>query len=165
MMMNNKDLEPLIAELIKIQAEFYTEFKVSDIYTNSKFFEILVADSLNHQLIPGHSGSRDAKNEKGEYEYKHFKETSCNHTWTFNDFSDNTIKKLVDIEAVLFVHINDVGSIPVFDWYYYVPGKVISDYLTKKTIMIKNTRKMINVGPNQIEKNYKHYLCLIILKG
>ena len=148
----NEELEDLISELIKIQEEFYKKFKVKDIYTNSKFFEILVADSLNHQLIPGHSGSRDAKDEKGEYEYKHFKETSCNHTWTFNDFSDNTIAKLNEIEAVIFVHINDTGDVPIFDWYYSVPGRIISDYLKEKTVAIKNTRKMINVGPTQIEK-------------
>ena len=62
--MENKELESLISELIKIQAEFYKEFKVKDIYTNSKIFEILVANSLNHQLIPGHSGSRDARDER-----------------------------------------------------------------------------------------------------
>ena len=149
----NQELKELISELVKIQDEFYKRFKVKDIYTNSKFFEILIANSLNHQLIPGHSWSRDAKDKKGEYEYKHFNETSCNHTWTFNDFSDNTIKKLKEIEAVIFAHINDTGNNPIFDWYYYVPGKIISDYLTKTTIRIENTRKMINVSPNQIEKD------------
>lgn len=150
-MENNEELKKLITELITIQSEFNKKFGVNDIYTNSKFFEILIADSLNHQLIPGHSGSRDARDKLGEYEYKHYKETSCNHTWTFNDFSDTTIQKLNDIQAVIFVHIDDTKDMPIFDWCYIVPGKIICKYLKEKTVLIKNTRKMINVGPNQIE--------------
>jgi len=150
--MDNRDeLKELISKLGRIQGEFYKKFGVKDIYTNSKFFEILIANVLNHLLIPGHSGSRDAKDKEGEYEYKHFKETSGNHSWTFNDFSDNTIHKLKDIEAVIFAHIDDTGDSPLFDWYYYVPGITISDYLAKATVKIGNTRMMINISPKQIE--------------
>jgi len=78
-------LKELFNELKKIQSFFVEKYGVDDIYSNSKIFEILIANELNHILIPGHSGSKDAKDEDGnEYEYKHFKETSGNHSWTFN---------------------------------------------------------------------------------
>ncbi|MFA6253060.1 MAG: hypothetical protein WCV69_02220 [Patescibacteria group bacterium] len=144
----------LVEQLRVIQELFAQKFGVHDILSNSKIFEVLIANSLNHVLIPGHSGSRDAKNEKGEYEYKHYKESSSNHTWTFNDYTDYTISKLRTIEAVIFAHIKDGDgeTLPEFDWYYYAPGKVVADYLAKKTMPIKNTRKMINVGPRQVEE-------------
>lgn len=142
----------LILQLKKIQEEFYKTFGVNDIISNSKIFEVLIANSLNHELIPGHSGSRDAKNHLGEFEYKHYKETSSNHTWTFNDFTDITIAKLFNIKAVIFAHIEDKDlHLPVFDWYYYVPGKVIGQYLQDTTGRIKNHRKMVNVSPKQIQ--------------
>lgn len=142
----------LINLLREIQKRFYKDFGIRDIYTNSKFFEILIADRLMHNLIPGHSGSRNGKDDQGEYEYKHYKETSSNHTWTFNDFSDSTMRRLSKIQAVIFAHIDDTGDIPIFDWYYRVPGKIISEYLEKKTVYIKNIRKMINVSRGQIKK-------------
>jgi hypothetical protein len=49
--------------------------------------------------------------------------------------------------------LDDSGEIPVFDWYYYVPGKTISKFLKEATKKIKNTRKMINVSPIQIESS------------
>lgn len=151
--MKNGALDNLIAELKQIQADFYKQFGVTDIITNSKIFEILIADSLNHILIPGHSGSRDAKDsDGGEFEYKHYKESSSNHTWTFNDFSDTTIKKLNNVKAVIFAHINDINlTLPKFDWYYEVPGEVMSKYLAQSTLKIRNSRKMINVSSKQIE--------------
>lgn len=153
--MNSANIDNLIQQLRQIQSEFYTTFGITDIITNSKIFEILIANSLDHILIPGHSGSRDAKNFEGnEFEYKHYKESSSNHSWTFNDFSDATIAKLLNTKAVVFAHIQDINiSLPKFDWYYEAPGRVISDYLTKSTQKIKNNRKMINISPNQIEKN------------
>tara|TARA_B100000989_G_scaffold298319_1_gene287084 strand:+ start:109 stop:1107 length:999 start_codon:yes stop_codon:yes gene_type:complete len=154
-----------IEKLKSVQAEFLKKYNVNDILSNSKIFEILIANELSHILIPGHSGSRDAKdNEDNVYEYKHFKETSSNHSWTFNDFSDTTIKKLINTKSIIFAHIDDTLSISnkfIFDWYYEVSGKTMSIYLTEKVKNIKNTRKMINVGPNQIEKNlniFKTYL-------
>lgn len=153
--MNTTNINHLIQQLKQIQSDFYSAFGVTDIITNSKIFEILIADALDHVLIPGHSGSRDAKDSAGnEFEYKHYKESSSNHTWTFNDFSDTTIAKLLNTKAVIFAHIQDVDvSFPKFDWYYEVPGRVISNYLAKATRKIKNNRKMINVSSNQIEEH------------
>lgn len=148
---NNK-LKPLINRLREIQDDFLKTFGVTDIISNSKIFEIVIANDLNHLLIPGHSGSRDAKDKKGEYEYKHYKESSSNHTWTFNDYTDDTINKLKTANAVIFAHIDDSGHFPKFDWYYNVAGDAMSTYLTEKTKPIKNHRKMINVGPRGIEE-------------
>ncbi len=149
-------LKDLFLKLKTIQDEFRRKFGVKDIYSNSRYFEILIANELDHNLIPGFSGTRDAKDTKGnEYEYKHYKETSSNHTWTFNDFSDTTIEKLNSVEAVVFSHINDKKKIPVFDWCYIVPGKMMSNFLKERTKKIKNLRKMINVSPKQIEENLK----------
>ena len=154
-MQNNNDVKSLIKQLRQILSDFHKKFGVNDIITNSKIFEVLIADSLDHILIPGHSGSRDAKDESGnEFEYKHYKESSSNHSWTFNDFSDTTIAKLADTKSVIFAHIQDINlPFPEFDWYYEVPGIVISQYLAKATMKIKNTRKMINVSPKQISEN------------
>ncbi len=152
--MNISNVNNLINQLKQIQSDFYATFGVTDIITNSKIFEILIANSLDHILIPGHSGSRDAKDTAGnEFEYKHYKEGSSNHTWTFNDFSNTTIAKLSNTKAVIFAHIQDVNvPFPMFDWYYEIPGLVISRYLAKATQKIKNNRKMINVGSKQIEE-------------
>lgn len=155
--MGINDTKKLIDQLRQIQADFYATFSVTDIITNSKIFELLIADSLNQDLIPGHSGSRDAKDKEGsEFEYKHFKETSSNHSWTFNDFSDTTIQKLEKVRSVIFAHINDKDvPFPVFDWYYEVPGTVISKYLAQATQEIRNSRKMINVSSRQIENTFQ----------
>jgi len=161
-------LRVLMNRLKNIQDVFSDLFGVEDIYSNSKTFEVLIADTLGQDLIPGHSGSRDAKNSfEEEFEYKHYKETSCNHTWTFNDFSDITIQRLHAVKAVIFAHINDTGPYPIFDWYYEVPGKVIADYLENKTRFIQNVRKMINVSPRQIEREMKinKNICAIQTNG
>ena len=149
-MKNEDQLKKLIVRLVEIQAIFYKKFGVDDIYSNSKVFEILLANRLNHRLVPGHSGSRDGKDKKGEYEYKHYKESSSNHSWTFNDFTDTTISKLRGCAAVVFAHVNDSSYPPDLDWFYLVPGEIISDYLKHATLKIKNTRKMINVSQKQI---------------
>lgn len=147
-------MDKLISQLQQIQADFYATFGVTDIITNSKIFEILIANSLDHILIPGHAGSRDAKDTTGnEFEYKHYKETNSNHSWTFNDFSDTTIAKLSSTKAIIFAHIQDVNiEFPKFDWYYEVKGSIMSHYLAEATRKIRNTRKMINVSPKQIEE-------------
>jgi len=139
--------------LAKIQAKFLELFGVNDIFSNSKVYEVVIANELNHELIKGHSGSRDAFDKYGEYEYKHFKETSSNHSWTFNDFSDSTIEKLNSCQSVIFAHVDDTIYPPKLDWYYDVPGHVMSKYLEEKTQSIQNTRKMINVSAKQIETN------------
>ena len=145
----------LILRMKKIQEIFLNEQGVNDIWSNSKVYEILVANSLNHDLIPGHSGSRDAKDSNNtEYEYKHYKELSSNHSWTFNDFSDNTISKLIKDEySIIFAHINDKIFPPKFDWYFDIKGKDIGEYLFVATRKILNSRKMINVSPKQIYEN------------
>ena len=136
----NKDkILALAIELTELQNYFLKQYGVNDIFSNSKIFEIITADSLGHRLIPGHSGSRDALDKDGgEIEYKHYKETSSNHTWTFNDFSDTTIEKLNDTKAVLFTHINDTGGIYEFDWYYEVEGSVMSNFLAEATKKIRH---------------------------
>src|SRR3989344_8090830 len=114
----------LFYELKKIQDFFLKTYGVDDIYSNSKIFEIFIANELNHILIPGHSGSKDAKDKEGnKFEYKHFKETSSNHSWTFNDYSDSTIKNLKKVRGVIFAHINDTSFPPRLDWYIQVNGK------------------------------------------
>ena len=100
-------ITPLIEELKKIQKDFLIKYNVNDIFSNSKFYEIIIANQLNHNPIPGHSGSRDGIDGSGiEYEYKHFKKTSTNHSWTFNDYTDSTIENLKNY-FVIFSHIND----------------------------------------------------------
>ncbi|MBI4100701.1 hypothetical protein HY439_03110 [Candidatus Microgenomates bacterium] len=145
------ELKTLINRLVNIQDEILSKYGLVDIYSSSKIFEIIISDCLNHILLPSHAGSRDGKDDSGEYEYKHYKESSSNHSWTFNDFSDTTIEKLNHCYVVIFAHIEDQKELPEFDWFYQVPGKVISGYLKQATIKIKNTRKMINVSPSQIE--------------
>lgn len=145
-----------IEKLKNVQDEFLEKYQVDDIFSNSKIFEILIANELSHILIPGHSGSRDTKDKFGNvYEYKHFKENSSNHSWTFNDFSETTIKKLNGTKSVIFAHIDDTNNISdkfILDWYYEVSGQLMSSYLNEKVKKIKNTRKMINISANQIER-------------
>jgi hypothetical protein len=149
---NKEQFYKLLAKYRDIQNDFYKNFNVNDIFSNSKIYEILIANSLAHNLIPGHSGSKDAIDDNGnEYEYKHYKESSSNHTWTFNDFSDTTIEKLNLCSYVVFAHVDNSISPPIFDWCYKVPGKVVSEFLEEATLRITNKRKMINVSKNNIE--------------
>lgn len=147
----------IVRQMQAIQKIFFNKFGVDDIWSNSKVFEIVIASALDHDLIPGHSGSSDATDASGAiYEYKHFKELSSNHSWTFNDFSEKTIQKLNDtIDYVFFCHINDNPGVspPLFDWYYRVPGAQVSSYLKRITPNIKNARKMINLSSRQLETN------------
>lgn len=147
-----KEIEKCIKKLYDIQLVFLNKYNIDDIFSNSKFYEIIIANQLNHTPIPGHSGSRDAKDKSGmQYEYKHFKETSSNHSWTFNDYTNNLIQHM-NTYAFIFAHINDKDfKYPgIMDWYYKVDGKIIKKYLTEATKAIKNARKMINVSPNQL---------------
>lgn len=157
-------LKKLLLELKKIQDFFLEKYGVNDIYSNSKIFEILIANELDHILIPGHSGSKDAKDENGnEFEYKHFKETSGNHSWTFNDYSDTTIEGLKKIKSAIFAHIDDTSFPPKLDWYIEADGKACSNYLkyrTQELLQRKpkghvNKRKMINFSAVQLETDLK----------
>lgn len=151
---NHLKINKLVKKLREIQDYFSYYYDVEDIFSNSKFYEIIIANQLSHNPIPGHSGSRDAQDFDGnQYEYKHFKETSSNHTWTFNDFSDNLINHMHEY-TFIFAHIDDYNyPYPgIMDWYYKVPGKLMEDYLSVATKRITNRRKMINVSPSQIAK-------------
>ena len=154
--MDKNELHLLLEPLRKIQDFFLEEYGVDDIWSNSKIYEIIIANQIEHELIPGHSGSKDAKDLQGNiYEYKHYKESSSNHTWTFNDYSDSTIESLSNIRSVVFAHIDDSGETEIFDWYYEVPGINIAEHLKGITKASRNTRKMWNVSHSQIENKLK----------
>ncbi len=141
----------LICQFEKIQRIFLNKYSVDDIFSNSKIYEIIIANVLHHELIPGHSGSKDAKDKKGNvFEYKHFKESSSNHTWTFNDYSNATIEDLKKC-IVIFAHIDDSVFPSIFDWYYEVDGKIVSSFLSNAVKSITNSRKMINISKRNIE--------------
>ena len=152
-------INDLVKVLQEIQTELFKSFGVDDIYSNSKFYELMIANELDHTPLPGHSGTRNGKTEHGEFEYKHFKESSSNHSWTFNDYSDQTIENLKTVEAVVFAHIDDTNkNMPRFDWCYIIDGKTCSDYLKHRTTTLltkqpkgkPNARRMINFSPSQI---------------
>jgi plasmid maintenance system killer protein len=154
----------LISAFRQIQTDFLEIFGVDDIFSNSKIYEIIIANELDHDLIAGHSGSKDAKDaQQGEYEYKHYKETSSNHSWTFNDYTDSTISNLGLAEGVVFAHIDDTITPAVLDWYILVNGKVCSLYLKQRTDDLlarkpkgkPNARRMINISAKQLEEDLK----------
>ena len=154
-----EDIKALLEKLRQIESIFMQKYHIDDIYSNSKIYEILIANRFGHTLIPGHSGSRDAKDKaNNEIEYKHFKESSTNHTWTFNDFSTTTIAKLKNTPWVYFVYVDDCkyafpGRI---SWYFKVRGQDITAFLAKATQKITNKRKMINVSVRNLESiNYQ----------
>ncbi len=162
----NPELSALFDKLRELAKHFLERYQVDDIYSNSKIYEILIANHFGHKLIPGHSGSRDAKDEYGqEIEYKHYKESSKNHTWSFNDFSAETILKLRSCSFVYFVYVDDVSEdFPgQIKWAYIASGEQIADYLAEATKRITNTRKMINVSSRQLESigcirtNYENF--------
>ena len=148
-------LKEVLNEIKEIQSDFFKEFGVDDIISNSKIFEVVIANTLGHKLIPGHSGYDAQDDNGGMYDYKHYKETSSNHSWSFNDYTDNSIERLEHLKAIIFAHINDTTTPIFFDWYYEVPGSVISNYLKTATAHIRNIRKMINVSPRQIERKIR----------
>ena len=152
----NSEIGDIISQLHQIQNDFENEFGISDIYSNSKLYEIMIANELNHTPIAGHSGTRNGKTKDGEFEYKHYKESSKNHTWTFNDYTKTTLGKLCSVKSVIFAHIDDADKRnPKFDWYVEVPGKICSNYLEIASKRSKNKRRMLNVSECQIEKNCK----------
>ncbi len=159
---DKKQFERFIMQFKAIQADFLAIFGVDDIFSNSKIYEIIIANELDHNLIPGHSGSKDTQDSEGrKYEYKHYKESSSNHSWTFNDYSETTIKNLGLAEGVVFAHIDDTVFPSVLDWYILVNGKVCSLYLKQRTDDLlerkpkgrPNARRMINISAKQLEKD------------
>ena len=151
-MSERKDqLSELIVQMRRLQIRFEEEHGIEDIWTNSKLYEMMIANTLGHQMVPGHSGSLDAMDDFGEYEYKHFKEKSSNHSWTFNDFSDTTIAKLDQVASVVFAHIDDRPKRAIFDWAFIVPGHLVGNYMSQYTRSITNSRRMINISAKQLE--------------
>lgn len=151
-----------VESLRRIQSELYREYGLKDIYSNSKIYEIIIANELHHMPIAGHSGTRNGRTADGEFEYKHFKESSSNHSWTFNDYSDAVIEKLKNVHQVIFAHIDDADrNRPTFDWYLGVDGETCSTYLKGRTedLLRKqpkgrpNARRMINLSPRQIGRD------------
>lgn len=151
------ELRQLIDSLKK-SADHFSRNDIEDIYTNSKIYEVLIAEQFGHRIINGHANTPDAKDEKGEsYEYKHYKVSSSNHTWTFNDFTDMTIKKLYRIKEVYFTVINDEDTIPYIEKIFIVPGEEVARYMKKEeTQDISNLRTMINISPIQIMNNMSY---------
>ncbi len=144
---------------LKILSDYFSSIGIDDIYTNSKIYEVLMAYSFNHRIINGHAYTPDAEDEFGNlYEYKHFKVSSSNHTWTFNDFSDKTIEHLNEIAYVYFSIIDDTIIVPKIAKTYIVSGKEVSRYLVSATLDIQNQRKMINISETQIRNNMAHKL-------
>lgn len=150
------ELKQLINRL-KVLADYFLSNGVEDIYTNSKIYEVLIAEQFGHQIINGHAYVPDARGAEGEfYEYKHYKLSSSNHTWTFNDFTDKTIEKLYYVKEVYFAVINDAYTIPRIERIFVVPGEEVARYMEEKTPHIHNLRRMINISPTQIMSNMSY---------
>jgi len=145
-----------IKNMANAQKEIYRVYGVNDIFTSSKVYEILIASALGHDLVPGQSGTADATDPKThtkQYEYKHYKELSSNHSWTYNDFSDSVMEKIhTNIDSVFYCHIDDRAFPPALDWYFELTGQETAKYLRAKTPAIMNHRKMINISQNQISE-------------
>lgn len=158
---NKEEIYKLISGLKDIQDYFSQKYDQKDIFSGSKFYEMIIANQLGHEMIPGQAGTKDGRDENGEYEYKHYKESSSNHSWTFNDYSDATIEGLKNIKSAIFAHIDDSVFPPKLDWYIEVDGNTCSDYLKQRTESLLaempkgkvNARKMINFSSNQLEKD------------
>lgn len=151
-------LEKKLKKLKKLSDSFYAN-GIEDIYTNSKIYEVFIAEQLGHQIINGHAHTLDATDRNGDAcEYKHYKKSSSNHTWTFNDYTDETIRRLKKVKSVYFVVINDKPVIPEIEKIYIVSGKEVAEYLTEKRLSIKNHRKMMNVSRRKIVDNMSYKL-------
>lgn len=159
---DREKFDNILERLRRLQETSKGEFGEGDLFSNSKVYEMIIANALSHNLVPGHSNTRDACDNLGnEFEYKHFKQSSSNHSWTFNDYSDSTIKKLAGVKSVIFAHIDDNKVIPVCDWYIEVDGPLCSAYLAKRTTdLLKrqpkghaNNRRMINFSAKQLEED------------
>lgn len=148
-----------IKNMANAQKEIYRLHGVNDIFTSSKVYEILIASALGHDLVPGQSGTADATDpdtHTKQYEYKHYKELSSNHSWTYNDFSESVMEKIyTKIDSVFFCHIDDRDFPPRLDWYFELTGQETSTYLRAKTPAIMNRRKMINISVSQISEFFK----------
>ena len=153
-----KNFNQLLIELKRF-SDYFLSIGINDIYTNSKIYEVLMAHYFNHKIINGHAHTPDAEDRFGNlYEYKHFKLSSSNHTWTFNDFSAEIIEKLNDINWVYFSVIDDSDVVPKVYKTYIVSGMDVSNYLMSATLSIQNNRRMINISESQIRNNMAYTL-------
>lgn len=144
---------------LKTLSDYFYGIGIQDIYTNSKIYEVLISEQFEHQIINGHAYTPDAKDDYGNfYEYKHYKESSSNHSWTFNDFTDKTIDKLYNIKDVYFTVINDESVIPQVEKIYIVSGRAVAKYMENNTQDILNKRKMLNIRISQIIQNMPYKL-------
>lgn len=151
---------------LKELSDFFRSIGIYDIFTNSKIFELIIAEQLGHKINNGHAYTTDASDLEGHlFEYKHFKLSSSNHTWTFNDFTVRTIEKLNHINAVIFAVIDDKNIIPLVKEIYVVPAEEVSRYLQYETPFIHNIRPMINISIMQIQNNMKHQHYIITNKA
>ena len=149
----------MLLKKLKTLSDFFLSIGIRDIYTNSKIYEVFMAHIFNHSIINGHAYTPDAEDEFGNlFEYKHYKVSSSNHTWTFNDFSENTIDHLNSVDNVFFSIIDDTCIIPQMIATYMVPGYEVSRYLSTATLGICNKRKMINISEHQIINNMTYSL-------
>ena len=159
---------PLFERLKKIADNFGDITGEYDIYTNSKVYEIVIANYFNFNLIKGHSKSYDAEKDNHFVELKHYKKSSKNHTWTFNDYSDKTLANL-ETEDVYFCFINDDGDdlANTIKWYYKVSGVDVANYIRAKSVRLTNNRSMINISPKQLETyfNAEKSLCCPVYSG
>lgn len=144
---------------LKELSDLFYENGIEDIYTNSKIYEVLIANQLGHRIINGHANTLDAIDQHGNVcEYKHYKKSSSNHTWTFNDYTDETIRNLHKVKSVYFVVINDKPVIPEIEKIYIVSGEKVAEYMEISTQNIENKRKMINISASQIKGNMPYTL-------
>lgn len=151
--MSCRIIDKIFLELKNIQEEFGELTGEYNIYSSSKIYEIIIANMFGHHIVKGAHGA-DARGYNQDYEYKHFKASSSNHTWTFNDYTDKTLANLRS-KTIFFVHINDVKYTNPFDyidWYYEVNGDIISEYISNWASNSDNQRKMINISAAQLEK-------------
>ncbi len=154
----NMKLDKSINKLKEL-SDFFCKNDIEDIYTNSKIYEVLIAYQLGHKIINGHAHTLDAIDQDGNTcEYKHYKKSSSNHTWTFNDYTDETIQNLHKVNSVYFVVIDDRAAIPKLKKIYVVSGKEVAKYLTRKKPSIKNHRKMMNISERKIVDNMSYKL-------
>lgn len=147
-------LNYIFMELKSIQESFGNLTGEYNIYSNSKIYEIIIANMFGHNIVKGAHGA-DAHSYNNYFEYKHYKESSSNHSWTFNDYTQETLEKLKS-KTVLFVHINDVkynNPFEYIDWYYEVRGDIISDYISDWAKSSGNQRQMVNISALQLERN------------
>lgn len=154
--MGCKIIDSIFEELKKIQDELGSITGEYNIYSSSKIYEIIIANMFGHNIVTGAHGA-DAQSYNDFYEYKHYKESSSNHTWTFNDYSQDTLEKLKS-KTVFFVHIEDVkydNPFNYIDWYYKVNGDAIAEYISNWAKKSDNQRKMVNISALQLERNCK----------